>query len=365
MKLTYVFVHGLSGWGSYDEKYAEKPYWGMKNGDVMEYLRNLGYDCCAASVAPHGSAWDRACELYAQLTGTRTDYGKVHSAKADHERFGKDFTGIPLISEWNEEHPIVLVGHSFGGATVRLFSHLLVNGNKEEAEAAEDASPFFKGNSAGLLRGIVTLAAPHNGTTAYDMYDDPDFDPASVKVPVSAKLFAKIMKKSTRIVPDGRASFDYASYDMHIDNADALNSRIQTLPSVYYWSYPACCTEKKNGVSYPKPSVTDPFFTQASARMGTYQGKTRGGMVIDASWQDNDGLVNTVSAKAPSHAPAKPYDPQDVTPGIWNIMPVYPYDHMSFQGGLVKKHDIFPFYRQMMGMIDTVLDDKSDIDTVE
>ena len=27
--LRYIFVHGLAGWGSYDEKYQEKPYWGM------------------------------------------------------------------------------------------------------------------------------------------------------------------------------------------------------------------------------------------------------------------------------------------------------------------------------------------------
>jgi len=37
----------------------------------------------AASVAPNGSAWDRACELYAQLSGTRVDYGKAHTAVAE------------------------------------------------------------------------------------------------------------------------------------------------------------------------------------------------------------------------------------------------------------------------------------------
>ncbi len=41
-------------------------YWGMQNGDLMKYLNSLGYDCYAASVAPTGSAWDRACELYAE-----------------------------------------------------------------------------------------------------------------------------------------------------------------------------------------------------------------------------------------------------------------------------------------------------------
>lgn len=73
-KLKYIFVHGLSGWGSYDEAYRKTPYWGMRNGDLMVQLRQLGYDSYAASVAPHDSAYDRACELYAQLTGTVTGH---------------------------------------------------------------------------------------------------------------------------------------------------------------------------------------------------------------------------------------------------------------------------------------------------
>ncbi len=73
---TYVFVHGLSGWGHYDFQNKFIPYWGMKNGSLMKQLKKQGFKAYDASVAPQGSAWDRACELYAQLTGTRTDYGK-------------------------------------------------------------------------------------------------------------------------------------------------------------------------------------------------------------------------------------------------------------------------------------------------
>ena len=76
---SYVFVHGLSGWGEYDAAYQAMPYWGMRGGDLMKYLRARGVDAHAASVNPTASAWDRACELYAQLTGTRVDYGKEHA----------------------------------------------------------------------------------------------------------------------------------------------------------------------------------------------------------------------------------------------------------------------------------------------
>ena len=34
-KLTFVFVHGLSGWGSYDSQHQRMPYWGMRGGDHM------------------------------------------------------------------------------------------------------------------------------------------------------------------------------------------------------------------------------------------------------------------------------------------------------------------------------------------
>ena len=61
--LQFIFVHGLRGWGSYDAAYRRMPYWGMRDGDLMAFLRGQGFDCYAASVAPTGSAWDRACEL--------------------------------------------------------------------------------------------------------------------------------------------------------------------------------------------------------------------------------------------------------------------------------------------------------------
>ena len=127
----YVFVHGLSGWGSYDAVNKIMPYWGMFGGDLMKYLNDKGFECYAASVAPNLSAWDRACELYAQLTGTVVDYGKAHSEEFGHERYGKDFTGKALIPSFSSEDKINLLGHSFGGATVRLFASIMEKNSNE------------------------------------------------------------------------------------------------------------------------------------------------------------------------------------------------------------------------------------------
>lgn len=63
--------------------------------------------------------------------------------------------------------------------------------------------------------------------------------------------------------------------------------------------------------------------------MGHFTGVTRGGFVIDESWQENDGLVNTCSALAPMYQPSAEYVEDAVIPGVWNIMPVYDGDHMS------------------------------------
>ena len=79
--LTYIFVHGAGGWGSYGRIDRVIPYWGMLGGSLMKRLRDDDYDCCAASVAPSGSIWVRACELYAQLAGARVDYGRAYSAE--------------------------------------------------------------------------------------------------------------------------------------------------------------------------------------------------------------------------------------------------------------------------------------------
>lgn len=355
--LQYVFVHGLSGWGSYDDTYRFMPYWGMFGGDLIKYLNDNGYESYAASVAPEGSAWDRACELYAQLTGTVVDYGKEHSERCGHERFGRDFSGEPLIPDWNDGRKIVLLGHSFGGATVRLFSEILANGSAEEqlATAKNDTSDFFKGGQGDRIHALVTLAAPTNGTTAYDMNNDADFDMSAIEIPVDDVIWGEFFNSRKTAEDDGRSKDDYAAFDMHIDNALALNEKISTLPDTYYFAIPCVATYKaEDGGQAPIRSMMEGMFRRTALRMGHYTGKTAGGFTIDASWQANDGLVNTVSAMAPIGAPSESYDPDHTKPGIWYVMPAYIGDHMSLQGGMTKQNNIRPFYLDLLSIIDSL-----------
>ena len=362
---TYVFVHGLSGWGSYDSTYKIMPYWGMFGGDLMKYLGDKGFNAYAASVDPNGSAWDRACELYAQLTGTRVDYGKAHSERCRHERYGEDFTGRALIPSFSAEDKINLLGHSFGGATTRLFANIMEKGSAEEIAAtpADELSDYFKGGKGDWIYSITSLAAPHNGTSAYHTGDNQVAEPAPSSVeeetnPVKdyfSNISNKIMSKFTGGERDDRISSDYADYDMNIDNALKLNETIITYKNTYYFSI-ACTatTENADGTHSPDTKIMESIYTGTSERMGKYTGVTKGGFIIDETWLENDGLVNTVSALAPSSAPSTQYVAGNVSKGIWNIMPIYHGDHMSLQGGMTKINDVKCLYVEHLSMINSL-----------
>ena len=350
---TFVFVHGLSGWGSYDKQNKYLKYWGMRGGDLMEYLNGEGFNCVSASVAPHGSAWDRACELYAQLTGSIVDYGKEHSERCNHERFGRDFSKDPLIEKWDAENKINLLGHSFGGATVRLLAELMANGSEAEQNATDksDLSPLFEGGKADWIYSITALASPHNGTTAYDVSDVEDNTPRTPKYIMQDKL-NKAVTSVNNVEGDGRADYDNANYDMYLDNAAALNERISTLENVYYFSVPCTATIRQDDGTYmPDESKMEAMFVKTSRRMGKFTETSKGGIVADEKWFENDGLVNLISALAPFNAPQKQYEEGNVKAGEWNIMPTYDGDHMSLQGGFTVKNDVRDFYVKHLIMI--------------
>lgn len=352
-ELKFIYVHGLAGWGSYDPLYEFYPYWGLAGGDIIRYMNNLGYDSYAASVDPMGSSWDRACELYAQLKGCRVDYGEEHSRRCNHERFGRDYTGHALVSNFDDSE-FVLIGHSFGGATIRLFSEILRNGSPEELEISGDsASDYFKGGHGDGLFAVVTLAAPTNGTTSYDLYDDPDYDITAIDIPADYIEKGKKVSEESKAEEDGRIEEDYASFDMHIDNALALNERLTTFDDVYYFALPftSCITDGSGGVT-PDPSITEAYFMKNAILMSRYTGHTAKGFEIDETWQENDGLVNTISAGAPFGTESSEFsEGVEPVPGIWYVFPPFRGDHMSPQGGFTHWVNVKPYYRKLMEML--------------
>ena len=350
---TNVFVHGFSGWGETSLLYRILPYWGAKNGDLMKYLNSRGFDCHAATVSPTLSAWDRACELYAQLTGTVTDYGKVHSESCNHERFGKDYSKSRLIEKWSATDKVNLFGHSFGGSTVRLLAHLMANGCEDEMKAGDDVSELFKGGKGDWIYSIITLSSPHNGTSSYDIQEMLKTDPSAT---TEERLIANTFIKIGSLGIGDRTENDTAIYEMQIDNALNFNKTVSTLENIYYFSYASNGTKiDENGNTVPDSNYLKmDMYMKISNRIATYSGVTPNGYIIDERWHANDGLVNTYSALSPIGAPSKDFDPENITAGIWNVMPVQKGDHTTLQGGMNDSFNGRLFFVDLLKMINTL-----------
>ena len=388
VEYPYVLVHGLGGWGEGSGINDVAPYWGSTSGDLATLLRNEGFEVYTPSIGPVSSAWDRACELYAQLTGTRVDYGEAHSKEHNHERYGRTYT-IPIVENWGQElnggqvKKINLIGHSFGGATVRLLTSLLEYGDEaEKAASGENVSPLFEGGKGDWVFSVTALCAPHNGSSLTEILNGSDsllssitksgsgnsllnsvlssagmnnllshpdiFNTTDLLIsfcllannltePISGTYdlmldhfgINSILDNSMRtsiekVLASGN---DHAGYDLSPDGARMLNDKIQTVDGVYYFSYAYSATTKAPIVGGQIPSLDMLFILQLPALgMGTFKGTTAGGIVIDESWQANDGLVSVVSAQKPDDEEGIYLDgdvtdtvPKDVEKGIWNI----------------------------------------------
>ena len=372
-----VFVHGLFGWGQRDKIFRIMPYWGMTTGSLPDYLATQGYETYAASVGPLSSAWDRACELYAQLVGARTDYGVKHAQDFGHERYGIDYEA-PLFDGWGTERAVNLVGHSFGGATTRLFLEILTNGCPEEVAAAKAAgvepSPFFLGGKGGWVHSLTAIAAPHNGTTFIEANSDFTKLAANLTTAAAKALGLSSLKgvydfqlDQFGIRKDDNETFsqaldrvlksdflshnDNAFLDLTIDRALEINDDIGIEPNVYYFSYAGNQTvSNAAGDSFsPSPAMWG-LFHPGSAKMGRYYDRyTAGGFYINKRWLPNDGMVNTVSALYPTHSDStcltddgargwknyNGYTDTTFRPGLWYVMPVQTLDHIQFIGGML------------------------------
>mgnify|MGYP000820624952 CR=1 FL=1 len=390
-----VFVHGLMGWGQRAGINAVLPYWGMTTGSLTSYLNSLGYETYSATVGPISSAWDRACELYAQLTGTTVDYGAAHAAAHDHARYGITYDQ-PLFAGWGTKRAVNLVGHSFGGATTRQFLELMANGSAEEVAAAKAAgtapSPLFTGGKRSWVHSMTEIAAPHNGTTFIES-NGAIMDAATNLAETLAKGFGiteiknlydfqleqfgiykdpneTVLETLQRVFStDFMSHNDNAFLDLTIDRSLEINDGIGIEPNVYYFSYAGNQTvqDPVSGNYIPSARMWTLFYPGA-INMGKYYDKyTAGGIYIDRSWLPNDGLVNTVSALYPTTTDKNTteclkrdgtqgwinYDGySDITfrPGIWYVMPVTRADHMQFVGGIANKSVIEThlFYRNLM-----------------
>lgn len=386
VQYPYVLVHGLGGWGENDGINEIAQYWGGGTTDLKKVLESKDYVVHTPSVGPVSSAWDRACELYAQLTGTTVDYGEAHAKEHNHERYGRTYT-IPLVENWGEavnggqKVKINLVGHSFGGATVRLLASLLEYGSESEVQATgNNTSPLFKGGKGNYVHSVTTLCAPHNGSSLTEVLnsvggivgvtDTTDllmslcFGAAGIASPVEGIYDFKLdhfgidkLDAQAAIKALTAAGNDHAAYDLSPDGAYELNKQIKTVEGIYYFSYSYSTTQKSIILGNHTPiKSTLPVLYPFAIAMGAYKGTTDGGISIDDSWQENDGLVSVISAQYPfgeTHT-VFPENKKDIQTGIWYVADTREGDHGTVIGLNAKEKPTVEFYTELFDMIDNL-----------
>ena len=373
-----IFVHGMFGWGSDEGIDRYLPYWGATGGNLMTFLNSLGYETYAASVGPVSSAWDRACELYACLTGKRVDYGKAHASQYHHHRFGRTYEK-PLIPDFSATHKVHLIGHSFGSMTVRLFAHLMAFGSPEEQAATDDGelSDLFRGGHADWVQSVVTICAPHNGALIFRLSVKYHLKPVAERV-VAAYITAVCRtplqnrlvdfhleqfgihntpgKQDHESLPKSMRQLLYTKdnivYGISPEGCRDVNEITQPMiDSVYYFSYAfnAVSAGVKNKLHVQN---SDFAFLRLLSNIGIHAYKNdflSGNYTFDDI--ANDGLLEVSSAKHPRNQPHQLYDPNKIQPGIWQVMPVQNGDHGTAIGLFADPVRTHVFYSLMMQML--------------
>lgn len=361
----YVFVHGMMGWGEDKKFYKGLPYWGMVTGNYPRRMREKGYEVYTPSVSPLGSAWDRACELYANLTGTTVDYGVAHSKEKGHNRFGETFPEA-MLPDWTPERSIHLLGHSFGGPTMRMFVELLRNGSPEERAAtpAGQLSPLFEGGHGDLVKSITSISGPFDGITFPHALPKLVDGGLTYGIPMVASIIGNVgsgrvydfqmsqwgltaVKEGVRFARDmlnmkairhfAKAK-DNVFADIHIPQAAELNKRLSVPAEQYLFAVTGNGTKKGKNGNWVKAPIMIFAFAPFAYSLGKFPDQTIAGVKITEGWRQNDGIVPVESGRHPTTEPWCEWEDvknQPIQKGIWHALPTVPGDHGTVIGGSI------------------------------
>ena len=150
---------------------------------------------------------------------------------------------------------------------------------------------------------------------------------------------------------------DHAGYDLSPDGAAKINSYVKAVDGVYYFSYAYCTTKQGTLVSSQVPdSGTLPVLYPFALAMGSFKGTTtKDGIVIDETWQPNDGLVSVVSARNPAGEEFEEYtEKTDIKKGKWYFMGTRKGHHGTVIGMTAGADETHKFYDDLFTMIDSL-----------
>lgn len=382
-KYPTILVHGFMGWGEDDKLTKICRYWGTFGKDVPKYLREQGYEIFVPSLGPFESAWDRSCELYAYIYGGTVDYGKIHSEKYGHKRYGRTYPGVLKdLGKGTGHEKVNLVGHSFGGPTVREFSNIFANGSREELDGTpeNEVSDFFKGGKAGYIYTVTTLTGCNNGTNlasmfgkhgmnlglgflwslialvgntrgmkVYDLYMDQwglTQDPWNA----TGFHFTNPFKKMDSIIRYQKNILDNTGREQAIEYTQQLNATMVESPNIYYFARRGARSHEV-GLGIHMPDKSACFLAKATGiingsfwrPMLTKQGFNR------REWMPNDGVLNVMSQNSPQGHPSVEYvDGMEIKPGIWHNMPIEYKDHYTWCGLGEDKDTLYKYYLDLL-----------------
>ncbi|KAJ1554405.1 hypothetical protein HK405_005163 [Cladochytrium tenue] len=324
-----VFLHGLMGWG----ESVVANYWGGITTNLLTVLSNAGYTVHAPHMGPVSSNWERACEAYAQIKGTKVDYGLARAKTFGHARFGEDFSSVAYYPAWGTcaDCKVHLVGHSMGGPTLRMLAHLMRYGSQDEINACTAAgvacSPLFYTNkTSSYISGAFSLAGVHQGSTFDDYLQSKsllkDFVVDLIKLLIaldsntsvddlvslwdfqlghwgldpqtgeSATAYvARVFENTAYIASRSNAFFDLSVAGFR----DPLLSFVRNSDDTTYFSLAGLTTFNLLGYSYALPT-TDIFLIPFADIIGTYSNTSLS--ITGGDWRPNDGLVPLISARS-------------------------------------------------------------------
>ena len=410
-----VLVHGFLGFGDEQFKKSGFKYWGGFDDIPNHMRNHHGkHQVFLSSVSPISSSWDRSAELYYQIKGGCVDYGIAHSQRYEHvdgthrppgQCWAADPDNNPnnyplaLYPAWDAAHPIHLIAHSQGGQTIRCLIELLENGSPHGDEGGGE---LYKGGKIGWVISASTIAAPHNGTSLHDAIGNfglvaTDLASriaavASPKPGAKPVLDLKLDRYGVSRAPGesdheylARAKaapiwdaekYDTAQYEMGPDGAQQFNTWVKTSPNVYYFSVAnsatepgaLCCNNTDRLIApfqnkrfhYPRwdmAPLTKPYAGEwiipsiGRRGIGSYTQNKPGRIPVDETWFPNDGVVNTVSMRAPGGQPVRDYDGKAVK-GSWNFLETYRgYDHFDVLGWPRRGAQAYPIYDAITNVI--------------
>ena len=277
------------------------------------------------------------------------------------------------------EKKIHLIGHSFGGSLVRVFAYLMAFGSEEERKATPDGklSGLFTGGKADWISSVTTLCAPHNGSQLINLSNEIKLMPIVKRITLdwvstvgrtaiqSRLVDFRLEQFGANNTPGKQDLRDYlqvrrvlkkttdsVQIDLMKQGSEELNHWLRIVPSIYYFSYYFNCVSRVGRADNYRATDADfPFLRDMANLVLRYY---RRDMLTGRKSYDElagDGLVQIASAMHPNNEPFKDYDPENIEPGVWQVMPEQRGDHGTAIGLFAPKERTHAFYLQLLSVL--------------